>query len=239
LALAFILDYFDHSLRTPEDVDHYLEIPALGSFWRKRRTLDQNELNRVASGLLNPALGGEANRFVAVAGSVQGEGAYEVARGLAETLARDSEKRTLFLDLSGDALGAAPDGRGIVDVAEGRSGLSDVIGRRDSLYVVGKGSEGAVPTYLWNSERMAALLENLRGEYDHVVAAVPPILDAPDARHLTHHGDGLLLVVRSGSTRREVVQRALNTLGQAERKVAGAVLTGRKQHIPNAVYRYL
>ena len=47
------------------------------------------------------------------------------------------------------------------------------------------------------------------------------------------------MVVRSGRTRREIVQDAKRRLEQAGAQLAGVVLNRRRYYIPEALYRWL
>ena len=237
VAIAFFLEYLDHGLKTPEDVEHYVQVSPLASFFRSPyEQLDPKESQRL-SALLESAEGKD-REMVLVASSVGGEGAHRVARALAEAYADDPDARTLLLDFMGDGLEPRPSGRGILDVLDGECSLHDVLSQLGGLYVVGRGSKKDCPSYVWNSDKMASLIEGLRGEFHRIIVHAAPVLQAHDALHLARYADAMLLVIRADSTRREVVQRAVGTLGEeAKQKIVGAVLTERKQVIPKIVYR--
>jgi Mrp family chromosome partitioning ATPase len=84
---------------------------------------------------------------------------------------------------------------------------------------------------------MSHLVEELRKRYKHIIFSVPPVLRSHDALKLANNVDGVVMVVRADSTRREVVARALEMYGDNRSRVVGAVLTERTQKIPQAVYR--
>jgi polysaccharide biosynthesis transport protein len=237
-ALAFFLEYLDHGLKTPEDVEYFVKVPTLASFFRgPYEQADPKEAMRLSARLDSFGPLHERMRFITVASSVGGEGALPVARAIAETNSDDPETKTLFIDFVGDGVGERPGSRGIFEVLDGEVAFGDAVSRMGNLCVIGRGGRKEIPSYLWTSERMRTFLDNLRREYDRVVVHVPPILQAQDAIHMVRQSDGVLLVIRADSTRREVVQRAMDTLGDARTKIVGAVLTGRTQVIPKAVYR--
>jgi uncharacterized protein involved in exopolysaccharide biosynthesis len=236
VAIAFFLEYLDHGLKTPEDVEFHLGIPPLASYFRG----SGDDLDPAASRRLIALIDSAAEKeqqMVAVASSDPGEGALPVARAMAEAQADDPERRTLLLDFRGDGRQAAPHGPGALDILDGAARLEDVINRSGSLYVIGRGSSEQTPVYRWRSDAMRDLLTRLRQDYDRIIVHVPPILQSHDALHLLRHADGLVLVIRADSTRREVVQRAVEILGDRADKILGAVLTDRRQVIPEAVYR--
>ena len=49
--------------------------------------------------------------------------------------------------------------------------------------------------------------------------------------------DGTILVVRAARTKREVVQRALETMGKFQGRVLGAILNRQQYVIPEFIYR--
>jgi len=173
-----------------------------------------------------------------VTSSVPGEDAGAVARTLAEVFAGDPAGPTLIVDLVGDSAKDAAGGRGLFDlVLNGGGNLEDYVTNVGSLYVMGKGSKKDCPTYMWKSERMKNLLNELRARFTRVVIHVAPVLTSGDAVNLARHADGIVVVVKSDSTRREVVMRAIELLAESKGRVLGAVLTDRKQIIPSAIYR--
>lgn len=235
LALAFFFDYLDHGLKTPEDVEAYLKLAPMASFFnRPGEKLDKREAERLAI-VLETMQGGNSN-VLEVTSSTPGEGAAQVAMALADAYANDPEGATLMIDLAGDAGGRSA-GAGITDVLLGQASIEDVFALGKGLNVAGRGSAGESATYLWGSEQMTQLLGELRRRYKHIIVNVGPVLRSHDALKLAKHVDGVVMVIRSDSTRREVVDRALDMFGTDRNRVIGAVLTERTQKIPQAVYR--
>ncbi len=237
LALAFFLDYLDHGLKTPEDVGHYVGIPALASFFnRAGQPLDSGEAERLAV-MVEAGLGAEGARCIEVTSSVAGEGADLVASALADAFSNDPEARTLLIDFSGKMDRAKNTGQGITDVLLEQANFDEVFSTGYALTVVGRGSQAEYPAYLWGSERMRQLAGELRKRYRHIVFHVGPVLQSHDALQLAGYTDGIVVTIKSDATRREVVVRAKSVLKEVEDKIVGAVMTQRRQTIPSAVYR--
>ena len=235
LAIAFFLDYLDHGLKTPEDVEYYAKVPLLASFFNKAgQPLDSREAERLAI-LLDTATGEGGSQILQVMNSVPGEGSDGVANGLADVFANDPEAPTLLVDFAGD-VGRGRNARyGLTDVLLDQTDFDEVFASDGNLTVVGRGSHREYPSYLWSSERMQKFVQELRRRYKHIVFHVGPALQSHDALKLARYADGVILVIKADATRREVVSRALDLLKEA--KVTGAVLTERTQKIPQAVYR--
>ncbi len=81
------------------------------------------------------------------------------------------------------------------------------------------------PADILGSRRMTNLLEQLKGEADIVILQAPPVTVAVDASVLAAQTDGLLLVVRTGHTRRDRVEQAQELLERFRVRVLGTVLT--------------
>jgi Mrp family chromosome partitioning ATPase len=73
---------------------------------------------------------------------------------------------------------------------------------------------------------MRRVLRTLEGTFTHVVIDSPPASVVTDAVLLSTMVDGVLLVVRHGSTSREVARRLRQVLQDVNAKVFGVVLNG-------------
>ncbi|MBN1577200.1 MAG: polysaccharide biosynthesis tyrosine autokinase [Chitinispirillaceae bacterium] len=80
------------------------------------------------------------------------------------------------------------------------------------------------PAELLGSHKMIQLLDYFRAHYDMIFFDTPPIVAVTDATLLGTKMDGLLIVVKSHSTDREIVLRAANILRNVGVKVVGTVL---------------
>jgi len=237
VALAFFFDYLDHGLKNPEDVEHYIGVPPLASFLRAAGDkLDPKEASRL-SAILDAVHSEKTLQIIEVVSAVPGESANRVAKALAEATADDPAGPTLLIDVSGDGIREAPSGRGLVDLIVDGGQIEDCVTTSGQLYLMGRGSQRDIPTYIWKSERMQSVLGELRQRFTRIIFHVPPVLQSGDAVNLARLADGIVLVVKFDSTRREVVMRAMELLADAKGRVLGAVLTERKQIIPSAVYK--
>jgi capsular exopolysaccharide synthesis family protein len=86
---------------------------------------------------------------------------------------------------------------------------------------------GALPSNaanLLSSTRMRVLLQDLQAQYDIIVLDTPPVLATADAGIVASLTDGVLLVVRAGTTDRNAAQRAHQQLANVGARVIGTVL---------------
>lgn len=80
---------------------------------------------------------------------------------------------------------------------------------------------------------------DMRGQFDFTLLDSPPINMSPEGLTLAPWVDGVLLVVRAGHTRREVVQHAKEQIQLNGGKILGVVLNRRRYVIPDFLYRRL
>ena len=80
-----------------------------------------------------------------------------------------------------------------------------------NLFVLPGGSDFANPVATLGSEGMRSLIDRLRQEFRFVVLDSPPILPIADSQVLAGYADGVALVLRARSTRRELFQSAVES----------------------------
>jgi succinoglycan biosynthesis transport protein ExoP len=94
------------------------------------------------------------------------------------------------------------------------------------------------PADLLSSNRMKEVIEELRAKYKFVVIDSPPIMAATDAVILSSLTDGVVLVVRSGETPKEIFLRCRDLLVGVKGRVLGVVLNAVDSSGPGYYYSY-
>jgi Mrp family chromosome partitioning ATPase len=88
---------------------------------------------------------------------------------------------------------------------------------------------------------MRRILEALKNGFDRILIDMPPVAPVADVHVLSPVADGLLMIVRAGSTPKPAIQKALSGLDMA--KVLGLVLNdaggGRPDAYGDEGYRYI
>lgn len=160
--------------------------------------------------------------FFGVTSPGAGEGKTLTAINLAISIAMELNQTALLLDLDlrGPGLCATLgidrcpglaehllDGASLEDVL-----LNPGLGR---LALLPAGRRVAASAELLGSAQMAALIAELKGRYPDriLIADLPPLLDAADALAFAPRLETALLVIESGRTTSEAVERALHLLG--------------------------
>jgi Mrp family chromosome partitioning ATPase len=185
-------------------------------------------------------------RSVLFTASQPREGCSTVAGNLAIYLTQVETGRVLLLEL--DALHPprnpavpAPRAVGVTDVLAGEVALEDalheVAGTR--LAVLSAGTLRDDLPALLTAAAVGDLVDRLKADFGFVVADGPPVNGLPPVAPLAARFDGVALVTQANETRRQVVQRSIDSLKAASGRFLGVVLTQRKYFIPDWIYRRL
>jgi protein-tyrosine kinase len=90
-----------------------------------------------------------------------------------------------------------------------------------------------------SSQSLRLRLTELRSQFDYVLMDVAPVNTCNDCIVLGNSSDGVVLVLKANSTRRETAQKTLKELKAAHIPVLGAVLNQRTFPIPSRIYNWL
>lgn len=93
------------------------------------------------------------------------------------------------------------------------------------LLVLTSGPLPPRPADILGSKRMEAVIAQLRQQADIVLFDTPPVNAVTDAAVLATKVDGVLLVLRAGSTKRDRAREARRLLDKVNANIVGAVLT--------------
>jgi non-specific protein-tyrosine kinase len=104
------------------------------------------------------------------------------------------------------------------------------------LRLLAAGTPPPNPSELLGSQRTARLLERLAEHVDIVLVDSPPVAAVTDAVVLAPRMDGVLLVVSSGQTRRDLARMAREQLDKVGARVLGVVLNNAR--MDQSLYRY-
>ena len=94
------------------------------------------------------------------------------------------------------------------------------------------------PADLLSSHRMSDAILELRRRFKFIVIDSPPIMAATDAVILSALTDGVLLVVRSGTTPKEAFTRTRDLLSAVKCRLLGVVLNAVDSSAPDYYYSY-
>jgi len=186
-------------------------------------------------------------QVILVTSALPREGKTTAAVNLAVTLAQLGD-RTLILDSDLRKPGV----RRVLGLSVGReSGLSSYLAgvssldevcfnhpQIENLVALPTGPIPPSPADLLSSHRMRDAISYLRQKYKFIVIDSPPIMAATDAVILSALTDGVLLVVRSGTTPKEAFTRTRDLLHAVKCRLLGVVLNAVDSSAPDYYYSY-
>jgi capsular exopolysaccharide synthesis family protein len=92
------------------------------------------------------------------------------------------------------------------------------------LHILTSGPLPPRPADLLGSQRMEAVIARLHDEADMVLFDTPPVTAVTDAAVLATRLDGVLLVMRAGTTRRDRAREARRLLEKVKANIVGVIL---------------
>jgi len=180
------------------------------------------------------------------AGTTHGDGSSTTAVNFATTLAENCTKKVLLVDMNLRTPSLHEAYRidrtfGLSDFLTNGNGKAAQIKKvgPGELYVLPCGGKNSGPVSLFESDRFNRFLDSMRRQFDYVILDAPPVPRFSESRVVCPKVDGVIIVLGSGKTRREVAVRAKKNLEEAGGKVLGVVLNRRKFYIPNWIYKRL
>lgn len=277
--LALVLEYLDDTLKTPEEAEKFLRLPALATIpsidtlsSRKRLLLvggsgaadgeerpgllihsdtrsSLSEAYRQLRTSLLLSSAGHPPKVILVTSSLPSEGKTTTAVNTAISLAQTGG-RVLIIDADMrrprlHQVLNTPNKAGLSTLLSSEADESQflsLIQKSDAmnLYLLPSGPVPPNPAELIGSEQMRNLLNIGRARFTHIVVDSPPIVSFTDGVLLASMVDGVLLVVHSGKSSRQIIRRGRQYLQDVGAKVFGIVLNNvnSKNHEVSYYYDY-
>ncbi len=92
------------------------------------------------------------------------------------------------------------------------------------LDVITSGPTSPNPSELLGSARMREFVEEMQKDYDWVIVDTPPVLFVSDASVMSVLCDGVIVVVKAGTSTRTLLQRAREQLDSVSANILGSIL---------------
>jgi capsular exopolysaccharide synthesis family protein len=240
MGVAFLRDYFDDSIKSPNDLDKLDREAPLLAVVPAVPTKNGRSVGIAQPGSLAiegfrslrttvQFLGVDRQmRVLEVVSAQPDEGKTTVASNLAVVLSQAGNRVVLVDgDLRAprvDRIFAVDKSRGLTDNLAGDS--LDVTLQQVSphLTVLVAGRTPENPSDLLSGKRMRAVLDELRLRFDYVVVDSAPVLSVSDGLTIAQYVDGVVVVARSSRTTVGPLDQALTMLEQVGAPVLGVVL---------------
>lgn len=277
IGLVLFLDYINNKVESVEDIDRYLQLPALGVipvFEPPKQTrkalaagggsgqelvpagrhdgnviLTQVEANSSiaesyrqlrTSLLLSSA--GHAPRTLLITSSQPAEGKTTTSVNTAISLAQTGSA-VLIVDADlrrprVHKIFGLKNNAGLCNYLAGDCDLASLIQiAMPNLYVLPVGPLPPNPAELLGSTKMRNVVETLAANFDYVIIDSPPVSSFADSLILSALVEGVIIVIRSGFTPREMAQRTKAHLQSVGAKILGVVVNQIKLQ-PHDYYYY-
>jgi protein-tyrosine kinase len=185
-------------------------------------------------------------KTILITSALAAEGKTVTALNLASTFAQKENSKVLLLEA--DLRKPKVYSYMGLDI---KNGLSEILTKSDSLdsaiystelpnlKIIPAGKQlPPNPSELLVSSQMQNTLEELNKRFDHIIIDSPPVIPVTDASILGALSDGVILVVKAGSTNREAVTRAETLLSNARAEVIGFIITTIKDYPHYYIYSH-
>ncbi|HWP39621.1 MAG TPA: polysaccharide biosynthesis tyrosine autokinase, partial [Tepidisphaeraceae bacterium] len=259
--LAFLRDWTDQRLRSAEEVKHVLGLPVLGIVPHmsgardvRQRGLhlhlepmsDVAEAYRTIRTAVYFGQTGSIARTILITSPSPGDGKTTLVSNLAIAMAQ-AGNRILLLDAdfrkpAQHRIFELDKTQGLSSVLAGQASLGQVIRQTPiaGLHVLPCGPIPANPSEILNSQTFADLLQELCGQYDHVLLDSPPVMPVTDARILAASCDATLLALRAERSTRKGALYTRDMLRDVGANILGVVVNDvpRKKGIYGYYYSY-
>jgi polysaccharide biosynthesis transport protein len=246
LALSFLLEVMDHSLKSEDDVKLKTGLPlwATVPYVKAAENLPENE--RYVIDFTGRTVSAEIYRFLrtqlrfaqepgnakltVIASTGTREGKSTVAINLAVALAHAGQKTALVeLDMRNPTISktfGVKAGKSLADYLENKLDETQEIcvpSGYDNLDLLPSGPSNENPAELLISSRVAQLFEELRERYDQVVIDTPPMMIVTDTNLIVPHVDGVIMIIKARGETYKTINRAIEQLHIIGAKIYGAV----------------
>jgi polysaccharide biosynthesis transport protein len=249
-----LIDRIDPRVRYPEQITHEMGLPILGALPQVKgrgTRVGAEEANQAIEAFrgirmnLVYAHGAAGPLMFTITSPGAGDGKSFLSCNLALSFV-DAGYRTILID--GDVrrgalhrmFGAARR-PGLTDFLAGTTSWESIIQqtRYPSLYFIGAGTRKQGAPELLGSPAMLQLLTTLRSSFTAIVVDSPPLGAGVDPFVLGAATGNLLLVLRAGTTDRELAKAKLEMLDRLPVRVLGAVMNDVSSEGAYRYYGYL
>ncbi len=244
--IAFLIEFLDDTLKTPDEIKDILDTPVIGFIGELKNNPKQNgdslgiyvaknprspvaEAFRSLRTNLEYSSVDKPARTMLVTSPGESEGKSTVAANLAIVEAQ-SGKNVIIIDADMrrpkvHVLFNKSNRRGLSDVVTGKLRIDDVVKTYDqveNLSIITCGTIPPNPSELLGSERMSQTIKDLEERFDLVIFDTPPMI-VSDAQILSSKVDGVIFVVIPGQTRAIAALRPIEELRRIDSHVMGVV----------------
>lgn len=242
---AFIRNYFDSTIKTPEDIQNkninvlawipQIEGAALDKDFefivhKKPNSIPSEAFRALRTRIQFSKIDVEQLKTILITSATPQEGKTTVSTNLAGSFA-NAGKRTLIIDCDlrkprlHNILGTKryP---GFVDHFFGQASYDEILRTSEvqNLFFITGGTIPPNPSEILGSSQMEQFLQKLRNEFDIIILDSPPVVAVTDSEILSGLTDGTVLVTSANITEVDLMKKAVELLTHERGSFLGCVL---------------
>ncbi|MBA2469220.1 MAG: polysaccharide biosynthesis tyrosine autokinase [Chloroflexia bacterium] len=259
LGAVALLEYMDNSVKADSDFQDLTGTPLLttiGAIPNLRPGGNQvyvvseprspsAEAIRMLRANLEFAAAGQAIASLAITSSSPGEGKSTVSANLAVVMAQ-AGLRTIMIDAdlrkpTQHRIFSIPNDKGLTRLLTHPNDRWQDSATRvavPNLWLIPSGPVPPNPADLLSIDAFPQLLKRIGADADIVILDTPPVLAVSDPLVVARNTDAVLLVARSGQTRRDALRHSAEALRQGSMRVLGIVLNQQRSKDGMGYYYY-
>ncbi len=193
---------------------------------------------------IETSLKGKKKKSLIFTSAASSEGTTTISVSYARLLALKGQERILICEMNArnpvfKELFAVSNGAGVSDYFTGKKNLAAITQATSAsmLDVIHVGEVDPAFIQIHLQRVFPKLVEEAAATYDTVIFDAPAIVSSPETAPMCAYVDGVVVVVQAGKTKREIVQRSLNSIARYDGNVLGIILNRKKYYIPGFLYK--
>lgn len=254
--LAFGFEFIDHTFKSPQDVETFLNLPLLGSIPKKgfkdnvlikdsKRTASLIQPYQNLSDQIYLLMKDKNLKSILITAASPLDGSTTIIANLANFLSNKAGHKVMVIDAnlrmpSIHKVFNISDNGGLANVLEGKISLEKASqALSPNLTVLPAGNTELNPTPLLDSTNMFNVMKTAKEKYEFVFIDYANLRSFKDACVLCPHLDGIALVVNEGKTRHHTIKGLIAPLKHKKANLIGVILKNRTYAIPKMIYERL
>lgn len=258
--LVFLLEYLDNTIKTPKDVEKYLQLSVIGAIPKVKNDKTKlislidpkspiTEAFRTLRTNIQFSSIDKVLKTIVITSSTSNEGKSTVAANLAGTIAQ-GDKKVLLLDCDlrkpkVHKVFGLDNSEGLTNILVGNKTLEDVAykyGNLENFSIITSGPIPPNPAELIGSKSMKSFLQEAEENFDMIIIDTPPVGVVTDSAVLSTIVDGIIIVASVGQTEVGDITRGKGLLDKVKSNIIGTVLNkvpiGGKSYYKYGYYKY-
>ncbi len=245
LGVAFLIEHFDNTFKSSEEVESKLGVPVIGmlpdilekdsdvspsmQFIETPKSPFAESIRTLRTGVLL-SMPDQENKTILVTSTVPSEGKTTIAMNLAHSLSHLGDTILVEADLRRPMMKknmGTVNQKGLSSLITGESGFAESISidpKSKKLHILSSGIIPPNPLELLSSDKFEMLLSKLKERYKFVIIDCAPVMAVSDALVLSQKVDGVLFVIKHESTPSQLVESAVKRLQRVSAHVIGVSL---------------